>query len=451
MPRILKYPYDGRLWLAVVVVAGVAAIIGALIWRTQGLVELPDLGEPFDVAEALRPVAIPDNENAYVAYAAARQKLVKPANPINDARREFLDVAAWKADIKALTWATAAEGSRAYLEDKRPALEIWREGSRLRDALYHQPNRIALDSPLNLLEDARTLAALAALEGSRLEGAGVKDGARGWYLAILRSSRLVGRHGSLVQRVYGAKIHALAARCILRWAADPGVDAGLLRRALAETLAADALTSPLSDAIKIDYLICQWDLADLGHFENTLREFGRRLPLLGEGALDQFVLSPVVRNSAQRFRLIATNDVERSRRAIQLLFANWLAQADRPAAGRAPLAIQEPTWIYVDDPSAPPAARAVKPDVLRRAIGQTTIARFFFGSEFMQGGPPWERDGVLARERRGRSVLIVRLAAELYRREHGASPASTGALVGPYLEELPGGIDSGDAIPKAVE
>ena len=46
----------------------------------------------------------------------------------------------------------------------------------------------------------------------------------------------------------------------------------------------------------------------------------------------------------------------------------------------------------------------------------------------------------LARERRRRSVLIVRLAAEVYRREHAAAPTTAGALLGPYLKELPEGI-----------
>ncbi len=69
----------------------------------------------------------------------------------------------------------------------------------------------------------------------------------------------------------------------------------------------------------------------------------------------------------------------------------------------------------------------------------------------VQSDPPWESEGELARERRRRSVLIVRLAAELYRREHGAAPAMAGALLGTILEELPEGIAATDPIPASWE
>ena len=76
----------------------------------------------------------------------------------------------------------------------------------------------------------------------------------GWYRAMLRSSRMVGRHAGLVERSYGARMHDLATKRILRWAADERVDARMLRRALDDVLAADRLTAPVSDALKIEYL-----------------------------------------------------------------------------------------------------------------------------------------------------------------------------------------------------
>jgi hypothetical protein len=47
--------------------------------------------------------------------------------------------------------------------------------------------------------------------------------------------------------------------------------------------------------------------------------------------------------------------------------------------------------------------------------------------------------------------LIIRLAAELYSREVGRSPATAGDLLGTYLKELPEGIAAGDPIPKVVD
>ena len=147
--------------------------------------------------------------------------------------------------------------------------------------------------------------------------------------------------------------------------------------------------------------------------------------------------------------------MSRSRRAVRLLFANWLAQVDQPAAQRAPVAIQKPVWIYADDPTAPPAARAVAPEVLAKAVEHNALTRTNFNIDeagFHRYRPPaWEEDGPLARERRRRSALIVRLAAELYRREHSEFPTTAGSLVGPDLKELPEGIVPGDPIPTGIE
>ncbi len=65
--------------LAIVVFVGLSTFVGVTIWRMRSLDGLPDVGDPFDVAEALRPVEIPDADNAFVAYAAAHRQLVKPA------------------------------------------------------------------------------------------------------------------------------------------------------------------------------------------------------------------------------------------------------------------------------------------------------------------------------------------------------------------------------------
>ena len=433
---------------------GLITLAGVTIWRMGNLNGLPDVGDPFDVAEARRPIEIPDADNAFVAYAEAH-KLVDPRNSTDEAAWSRFFEAVQGDEIKPLSWSSAPLVLRDYLKSKRAALQIWREGSRRRDALYHQPAQLSLDNGMYLLQDANVLAGMAALEGSRLEDAGARDEAWGWYLAMLRCSRLIGRHGSLIQREYGAKIHSLAARCILSWAADPRIEAEQLRRALEETLEADALTPPVSEAIKLVYLSCLRPVEDMKRFEGTMRSFGQALPLLGgrqTGMLDAIV-PLALKLPIQRIRLSASNELERSRRTFRLLFANWLAQADRPAGRRAPLAIRKPVWIYANDPSAPAAARAVNPEILATAMDRMEISGIVFGPDRDRdpGDPPWEGTGVLARELRRRSVLIVRLAAELYRREHDAAPATAGALVGPILKELPEGITAAEPIPVGLE
>ncbi len=140
---------------------------------------------------------------------------------------------------------------------------------------------------------------------------------------------------------------------------------------------------------------------------------------------------------------------------MRLLFANWLAEVDRPAAERATVAVREPVLIYATDPTVPPAALAVTPEFLARSLDRNALSRTIFHfdepADLAYQAEVWEGNGPLARERRRRSLLIVRLAAELYRREHGAAPATAGALLGPYLKELPEGIAPPDPIPTGME
>ena len=436
-----------RLSAAAVVIA-LATVLGIFVWKLRSTGELPDLGDPFDVTLARQPIVISDRDNAYAAYAEARIRLADAPEELGDAVRG----AAWGANEDGLRWSKVKPGVREFLEEFRWALEIWREGSERADALYHQPGEYSADTVLGLMTEVFSHNALAAVEGSRLEEQGKMAEAWVWYRAMLRSSRMVGRHAGLVERRYGAKMHELATKRILRWAADSRVDAGMLRRALDEALAADRLTAPVSDSLKIEYLL---DIRDLDELEFVSRE----VPLPGGegGLLDHVVPSWPVRREIQQFRFRASNDTERSRRVLRFLFTNWLAQVDKPAAERAPSRKIGNFSLYEFDLSVPREARELSPETVDRAIDETVVARWLF--RVNERGPQnnesaygaWEGDGFFARERKRRSVLLVKLAAELYRREKGAPPATAGALLEGYLKELPEGISRDDAIGAGID
>jgi hypothetical protein len=425
-----------------------ALLAGISVWRMRDLGDLPDLGDPFDLVSARQPVVIADSDNAYEAYARARFTPGQPPAEVRDAT--------WNArqEKDTLKWSTAKPQVRAFLEKNRAALEIWREGSELPDALYHQPGELTVETVLPLVQEAQFQAAMAALEGSRLEEQGAMAEAWKWYRAMLRSSRLVGRHGVLVERLHGTHIHELAARQIRRWASDPRVDAGMLRRAQADALAADLLTWRLSESLKLDYLIVMRDL-------DELKLLPTEIPLPGgkEGLLEHMVppWRTTVRREIQQFRFRASNELERSRRAIRLVYANWLAQVDKPAAERAPSAIYGGVLIYQAGPTAPSAARAVPPETLAHAIDATLVAKrivcVYEGDRSMLAFEySWEGDSAFAHERRRRSVLLIKLAAELYRREQEKMPANVGTLLdGSYLKKLPEGVGRNDPIPDGIE
>ncbi len=274
---------------------GVIGIAILWIWGIRNAGLLPDVGDPFDVAAILKPIVIPDSDNAFVLYAQAKDKLPKRSPG-------FANV-----DFATVTWFRAGEELRLFVDGIGQALEIWREGTDRPNALYHQSAEIAWDTPLPLVGDLATLVRMAGLEGSRHEEKGEMAEAWTWYRAMLRSSRHVGMNGVLVERMIGAMHLRLASRRIVHWAADPRVDAKLLRQALADALAADTMTPPLSLALKLDYAVEQRDLVEL---KGILREIS--MPGGRYGWLEQMANSTGAKPQIQRFRLRATNDVERS-------------------------------------------------------------------------------------------------------------------------------------------
>jgi hypothetical protein len=114
--------------------------------------------------------------------------------------------------------------------------------------------------------------------------------------------------------------------------------------------------------------------------------------------------------------------------------------------------------IFAADAGAPPAARAIAPEELKIAIDQTLLAASFVrprpwstSSQDAWSEWYWQPSGLLAREPRRRAVLIVMLAAELYRREQAKPPANASELLGRYLKELPQGIERDERIPDGID
>jgi hypothetical protein len=417
---------------------GLALILGLSIWRVRDVSELPDVGDPVDLQALGQPIVIADDDNAYVLYNEAHAKLGKATRGVLTALRNTP------------AWSSSGPDLKVFLKQNRPALELWREGTDRPDALYHQPAQTALDTILPLAQDILLLGRLAGPEGSRHEEANEMAEAWRWYRASLRASRHVGKRGVIIERMIGASLHEQATRRILSWAANPRVDSPLLRQALADTIAADAMTPPLSQNLKFEYVIFLRDL-------NELRVLVDDIPLPGGplGTLAEKALPRGARHSFQRTRLSLSNDDERSRRLLRLLLANWLPQVDRPESERVPMAISGPTPIFAADPRAPASAQVLAPEVLDRLLSESLLANFIFRPNLKNFGSLqmsiWDEDGPLARERRRRSALIVRLAAELYKRERGKAPASAGDLVAPYLKDLPEGIGPNDPIPGDSE
>jgi tetratricopeptide (TPR) repeat protein len=412
----------GRLVLALASLA-LAGSTAFLTWWTTTLSGLPDVGDPFDIKAYARP--IPDDSNAFVLYKKATELLPKePEEPAN------------------YEWKTASPGQRSWYERSQEALAIWRKGTDRPDALHINPAILTFDSKFDVLQKLRSFGRLALLHGSRLEDQGDFEAALDWYLALLRSTRHCGKRGAFIDRLFGIAMHRWVSTRLIRWAADPKVDAKMLRKALDAAILAGAATPPTSDSLKTEYLSLLHSTSDP---EMMVRFHDLQAVKPGPGGQSGPVLaSEGLRTSLIRLQRRALSEPERSRRVLRLIYANWLAYCDLPPSRQPPKIVTPPGQtlsgpasailgeLFVAGDDAPESARALPPEKLARWIGSTMDARMALPALVAF-------DKAIGRERSAQDTMLFTLANELYEREHGQYPEHVEDLVGPYLKVLPEG------------
>lgn len=391
----------------VAVVAAVVAVgwLGFGLWRTWSLAGLPDVGDPFDVPEFERSRQVAPAEDAAPLYvqASGSQTIVwfGPGRDLNFQR-----------------WEDAAEAKRGDLTNERAALDLWRKGA--------ETPRCTVPGLPHVFHFWH-FSELAALEASRLEAEGDVAGAWPWYRAILRSMEHVARGMEPHDRRRQLRLRAAVTGPILHWAADDRVDAKSLRAALADLVSIDEASAPEIEIYRDSYLSL---MRSVGAGSNSPTNYvGPMVPFVG-------TLPPATNRAWMPMR----SEPERSRRVLRLIFANWLAWASRPRAERpGPIPAKEGDPIlYPVPPDAPAAARALPPDALIRWYRSSSFARFLYLGHDGENLCEY----VIVRERAARARLIVAIAEQLYRREHGGqSPPDRSALVGPYLKTLPEGVE----------
>jgi hypothetical protein len=381
----------------------VAAIVGSvLVWRASTLSGLPDIGDPFDVAEyAMQNV--PDERNAFVLYRQALAKFKRPTSP-----------------IRGMNWGQLDSSQREWLAAAKQSIDVWRLATERPDSLFIPIGEMRIGTPLDALNRIRDIADAATLEGTRLEALGDVAGAWNYYRAVLKSSRHYGRHGSVLEWDIGALMHGVIAVRMKAWASLPNVDATRLREALKDVQAIDASRSLPSQVLKYEYAIILKFLANPDEF---LTEFAPNI------VSDTAPKWRGLRTRGLFIRKFLTRDPERSRRVARLVLANWLAHCDRPLAEQPPVS-QGNLWLYDTKPVDRPSASPIDVAELRGWYDSTLLLKAYFPATHLQ---------FFANQRRNQAKLVIHLASELYRREHGVPPDSPDVLVGTYLDKLPEG------------
>lgn len=392
-------------------VAGAVAVGVVLLgrWWLDPLRGLPDVGDPFDRAE-IAGSRVRGEENAFGPYTTAARLLSAIPKTYPSDEEGSLD------------WDRFDGATRGWLASNQQALEYWLAGADRPDALYIQADQVAIDTTLPVTDGLRSLARLGAVEAARRVHEGDLAGAWEIERAILRSGVHCGRHGILVERLVDAAIVRQATERIVRWAADPRVDAALLRRALADVEAAEAMRTPASEVLKREYVLLMNALED-PRLRDAPAQYARLLqwspppPSLKIGPLtltaDQFRYGGLARSSR--------GEPERSRRVLRLVFANWLAACDRPVEDRPPVVETRPA-LFRHGPDAPAAARALPPERIAEEFADSMFAPLLL-PEFLDylrpaGRPPGSRDPI-AGESEDFRTLVDALTEQLRLREAG--------------------------------
>lgn len=366
------------------------------LYRGYRISRVPDIGDPFDV-EAFGTVNIAPADNAMTQYALATTLLRKRVYSGTDLDLEEM--------ARSHGWSHASEAVMKWLDDNQPALAEWRKGTELSQAVAIQPKDFRFTSTLDVVQESREFTRLATLQAERLAHEGDAEAAWGWLLASFRSSRHVQQNGVLIQRLVGMAMFFSTADGTRRWAANSGVTAEMLRKALAEFREADQLTPPNSVAMKAEYLVLR----------NTLRDIQ---------SLSEFVDD--VPSGLQSPALFVMGEPELSLKVFQHVFANQLSEIDKPKASRAPKA----PGVFTLSDLPPGVTKSLPARELDKIVESAILARLTL--------PAYQQaDVAMQREAARRAAVSLMLACQLYFRLHEDWPVKVEDLVPDILAEPP--------------
>ena len=400
-----------RLALVLFVVVTPFAIRGWFLWH------VPDVAEPFEV-DGFYPADLPPSQNAFTYYKESQRRLWS-------VRDNWVKTHGWQAIPGDWTFprvfveglSVLSETENEWLADQRPTLDEWRRGTEL--PLAQAFTFAEMSAPPVLLpvhNDRGRFIALARIEALRCEADGDLEGAWGWCRACVRFSRHLNSHGGVVQRLIGSHAHMLATDGVVRWAEHPNVTATQLREALAEIRAEYAKNTPLSEAMKVEYLFSRQTFATSKWTEKHAGVFYTR------PAWEERVA--VLRRPA--LWLVGEPDVYlRLRRQILL---NQLNEIDKPLAQR-PKLVSSAAFLFDPDPLVPMKTGQLDPAGIERGLRHSVLRQIvgtFVTTKSLDDGV-WQ-------ERARQAGLEALLAVQAFRREKGEFPESLDQLVPEYLE-----------------
>ena len=379
--------------------------------RACFLANVPDLGEPFDV-EAFVGDVIPPEENAFTEYRAAQSMRV---HLIEGLRLKGVTEPANHDEVYKNGWEAADTAMRAWVDDHRPALALWRRGSEKERALDASPASMTFSTLLAATQELRGFVRIGLVDQMRCLHEGDVDEA--WKLARAgyRSGGHASHRGPMIAGLVGIALHAMSSGGMQRWAEHPAVTADQLRAGLAQVKADFPLYESQSNMMKTEYLALRNSLRIPGWMNNLGPVGGQVNEIPARVQLGFFWM---------------VGEPELTIRLYSHIIANQTREIDQPLALRRKLVGSGFAMLFDTDPTVARASGELDATQIDRAVTLSIVSKMLLPATK-------QVDNAYLRFLGRQAALEVLLAAQAYRRDKGEFPVSLDALVPEYLEEVP--------------
>ncbi|MEI8022228.1 MAG: hypothetical protein WCH39_28720, partial [Schlesneria sp.] len=295
------------------------------------------------------------------------------------------------------------------------AMQVWRRGTDCFDSLFASPLATSFDEMMTDLQSFQELVGMVQCDGMRLESEGRLFDAAENYLAILRSSDLLGRHGFVTQKLHGMWNYRVAARRLIRWSEDSRLGAEELRSVLNQVRAVNQRSEPPSAGLKVDYLFIM----------NALSRTGWSIQL---GLTEKNEKFEPYASAGMEALLWIVGEPDVARRTFTHVLTNHLREVDKPLAERSPRA--QPPIVGLFRPSGEISSQSFPPALIERAVQRSIVANQALDMFSMY-------DQEIGQDRSRKVGLELVLATQIYFRDHGEFPAKTSDLIPDYIDVWP--------------
>ena len=401
------------------------ALVTPFFVRAWFLSQVPDIGDPFDLAAFCKSMEVPPGSDAPTVYRNAGSLYT----------REYQErfhgpdrtTGYWGLDNPTIDpvltqgWSVAGDNVKEWVAAHEASLCEWK--------LATEMDRVGFDPSETLLRVYKHdglgmvgyLESVASLRGRRCEAEQDFAGAFQWYRARLRS-RLRFLGGQYLSE------REQELNDIVRWAALLEVTSAQLRAAASQLRRDHASFRPASDAIKAEYIRAMNTLCDRDGLATVIRyRSGNQTPMDKRTAL------------FWRSVYWVCGEPERTRRIYQHLVANQLRAIDLPASQRRAAYVLSTTMMYLDDAVVPPPSGHLPVGRLAAAIQCSAISDKLEYST--KGGAFLLRnraeDWFLQESRAFPVLLELLLVLQAHHRDYGTFPATLEDLVPDYIAAVP--------------